>query len=429
MHTVHASLLSPGVNLTCVRTDKFKTGCLSINLISALRRDTAALNALFPRVLRRGSEGHPDMESIASALDELYGANIEPSVRKKGELHCAGFYADFPDDLYLPDGGNLLEKTVSLLGEMLFSPVMQGDCLRADYTEGEKKNLIDDIRAVINDKRSYATDRLLEEMCSREAFGINRLGREKEARDITQESLTSHYREQVANSSIEILYCGSAEPGRVESALRSALQRLPARTGAKLPGSEIILYPPPDSPRSITEELDVSQCKLAIGFRLGKAMAAAPDYPAMMVFNTIYGSGATSKLFRNVREKLALCYYASSAIDKHKGIMLVSSGIDYSNFGVALDEILAQLGHVKNGEISDWELLSAKRAVTTSIRSAMDQPSGLLELYFDSSVSAVRYDPLNLCEMIETVTLGRVVETASGSSKQPPKSSRTRYIS
>ena len=250
-------------------------------------------------------------------------------------------------------------------------------------------------------------------MCSREAFSVNRLGGEKEAQAITPQSLTAHYQEQIANSAMEILYCGSAEPKRVESALLSALQSLPARVDTKLPESEIILYPPKDSPRRFTEELDVSQCKLVVGFRLGKAMTPPLDYPAMMVFNSIYGSGATSKLFRNVREKLALCYYASSVIDKHKGVMLVSSGIEFSNFEIALDEILAQLEHVKNGEISEHEMLSAKRSITTSIKSAMDRPSGLLELYFDSLVSPVQYRPDELCDMIEAVTHDRVIETAS----------------
>ena len=418
MHTVHANALSPGLNLTCVRTDQFKTGCLLINLITALKRETAASSALLPRVLRRGSKEYPDMDSIAAALDELYGANIEPIIRKKGELHCTGLYADFPDDKFLPTGGSVLEKTASLAGEILLSPAMHGDSaqsglLREEYTEGEKKNLIDEIRAGINDKRGYAVDRLLEEMCSAEAFGVNKLGGENEAQSITSESLTSHYHNQIANTNIEILYCGSAEPQRIETALRSALQNLPERTDINLPKTQIILRPPHSSPVRINETLDVSQGKLAIGFRLGKAMAGTPDYPAMMVFNAVFGSGVTSKLFRNVREKLALCYYASSMIDRHKGVLIVSSGVDFSNFEVALEEIYTQLGCIKSGDVSDWELLSAKRSVTTSIKSAMDRPSGLLELYFDNSISEESYDPEKLCEMIETVTLDRVIETAS----------------
>ena len=412
MHTVHTRSVFPGIGLTCVKTDKFKTGCLSINLISSLRRATAASAALLPQVLRRGTKELPDMERIASALDELYGARIEPTLKKKGELQCIGFYADFPDDRFIPEAGGVLEKTISLTGGMLLSPVMRGNLLLEDYIDSEKKNLIDDIRAGINDKRGYAIDRLLEEMCANEAYGINKLGSEAEARAITPESLTAHYHEQLKNSRIEIFYCGSAEPERVESALRSALLGLSERSGINTPQTEIVLYPPDNSPKIIKETLDVSQGKLAVGFRLGKAMKDAPDYPAMMVFNAVYGSSVTSKLFLNVREKLALCYYAGSALDKHKGVMIVSSGIDFSKYQTALDEIIAQLGHIKNGDVSDIELLSAKRTVITAIKSAMDRPSGLLELYFDSLIAAERYDPEKLCEMIEKVTPDNVVETA-----------------
>ena len=414
MHTIHASSISPGINLTCVQTDKFKTGSMSLNLITGLRRDTAASSALLPQVLLRGSKELPDMERVASALDDLYGARIEPIVRKKGELHCIGFYADFPDENFIPGGGDVLEKTASIAGELLLSPVMANDLLKADYIESEKKNLIDDIRAAINDKRGYSMDRLIEEMCAGEAFSVNRLGSEAGARDITPETLTTHYHDQIANSHVELLYCGSADPARIENALSSALQGLALHGNLSIPETEIILRPPDGIPKRYTETLDVSQGKLAIGFRLGRAMEKEPDYPALMVFNAIYGSGVTSKLFLNVREKLALCYYASSMLDKHKGVMIVSSGVEFSNFEVALEEILMQLKHVKNGEISDWELLSAKRSLITSIKSAMDRPSGLLELYFDSSISAVPYDPEKLCDMIEAVTIDRVVENTSG---------------
>ena len=78
-------------------------------------------------------------------------------------------------------------------------------------------------------------------------------------------------------------------------------------------------------PRYVEEQMDVSQGKLVMGFRLGECMEE-PDVAAIHVFNSVYGSGSTSKLFMNVREKLSLCYYASSSVDTHKGLMLISSG-------------------------------------------------------------------------------------------------------
>ena len=413
MHTVCTNTIYPGVDLTCIKTEKFKTGCLTLNIICGLSRETASSNSLLPHVLRRGSSELPDMERIAAALDELYGARIEPMIRKKGELHSIGFYSDFPDDRYIPGGKSVLEETTALVGGMLLSPDIQDGLMRADYINSEKSNLIDDIRAGINDKRGYSIDRLLEEMCDGEQFGVNKLGSEATALEITPESLTAHYRSIIENSRIEAFYCGSAEPGRVESALRSALSVLPGRGTPTSPKTEIILRPATETPRRFTESLDVTQGKLTAGFRLGKPMEN-PDYPSMMVFNAIYGSGVTSKLFLNVREKLSLCYYASSILERHKGVMIVASGVEFSKFDAALDEILAQLANVKKGDVSDWELTSAKRAVVTAIKSSMDRPSGLEDLYFDSRVAAFPYDPGKLCENVEAVTLDSVVEIASG---------------
>ena len=413
LHTVHTVNVFPGVELTCIQTDKFKTDSLSINLISGLSRDTAAHSALLPRVLRRGSKYLPDMEQISGALDNLYGARVEPIIRKKGELHCIGFHVDFPDGRFISESQYLLEETVSLAGGILLSPDMRDGLLRQDYVDSEKKNLIDDIRSIINDKRSYAVDRLLEEMCSEEAYSIHRLGRIEEAQTIDTHSLTQHYHQRLSDSKIEIYYCGANDPSRVKAAIESAFSDLSKQSFTVSPQTDIILYPPNDAPKRVSEALDVTQGKLVVGFRLGKAMSDNPDYPAMMLFNAIYGSGVTSKLFVNVREKLALCYYASSMLDKHKGIMLVSSGVEFANFEIALEEILTQLDHVKNGKISEEEMRSAKSGAITSIRSSMDRPSGLLELYFDGSVSAMQYDPDKLCEKIEAVTISQIIDTAS----------------
>jgi len=360
------------------------------------------------------------MERLSGALDELYGARVEPTVRKKGELHCIGFYADFPDDRYIPAGESVLERTAALMGGVMLSPVMKDGLLLADYVESEKNNLIDDIRAAINDKRDYSTIRLIEEMCAGEAFAVRKLGGEEEARAITPESLTRHYYSIMADSRAEAFYCGSAEPERVASALRDALmsqhtalgQGAAPGQGVPAPKTQVLLYPKTDAPRRFTESLDVTQGKLAVGFRLGKAMER-PNYPALMVFNSVYGGSVTSKLFLNVRERLSLCYYASSVIEKHKGLMIVASGVEFSNFDTALDEIFAQLEHVKNGKISEWELTSAKRYVITSIKAAMDRPGSLEDLYFDRTIAPVPYDPAELCDAIEAVTLDQVVESAA----------------
>ena len=80
----------------------------------------------------------------------------------------------------------------------------------------------------------------------------------------------------------------------------------------------------------------MTQGKLAMGFRTG-IDAWDEDYPALMLLNAVYGGTTTSKLFLNVRERLSLCYYASSGLMKYKDVMLVSSGVEFSKVGQAQD--------------------------------------------------------------------------------------------
>jgi predicted Zn-dependent peptidase len=413
MHNVTRGEIAPDVSLTCVSTDKFKTGCLSVNFITGLERKNAAMTALMPRVLRRGGGRHGDMREIADALDGLYGARIEPAVRKKGELHCVGLMADFVDDDFLPKGENVLEKAAQLLGELLLSPKTRGGLLTHDYVDSERVNLINDIRAGINEKRVYALNKLLENMCSDEAFGTNRLGTEESARAITAKALTRRYQDLIAGSRVEAFYCGAASPQRVTDALTEALSSMPRRGDIQGPCTDVLLGPPKPAPRRFAEALDVQQSKLAIGFRLGNCMKA-PNYPALMVFNAVFGGSVTSKLFMNVRERLSLCYYASSSIDKHKGVMTVSSGVDFEKADEARGEIYAQLEAVAKGDISDWELRSAKQAVITSVRSAMDAPFGLEELYLDHAIASIKFEPDELAALAGAVTREEVAEIAAG---------------
>ena len=104
------------VFLTYLPASKFKTSVLSAHLVTPLSKETASANALLPAVLRRGTMRCPDMESLSAALDTLYGAQIDYTVRKKGERQCIGFVASVIDDAFAPAGEKLLEPVADLLG-------------------------------------------------------------------------------------------------------------------------------------------------------------------------------------------------------------------------------------------------------------------------------------------------------------------------
>lgn len=411
METVRTELI-PSVWLTALRSDKFKTGCLSINLLTQLKRETAAFNAVLPFVLRRGTRFHPDMQTIAAELDSLYGTGVEPIVRKIGEIQCIGFYASFPDDKYLPAGSEAFEKAANLSCEMLLAPNTRGGLFLPAYVESEKEKLLELIRSRVNEKRSYAHFRLLEQMCCYEDYAVSRFGTEDTAESIYYQKLTKYYHSLISASPVEIFYCGSMEASKVADTLSDALSGMTRGEINYDIGTDIRMNAVEDKVRSFVDEMSVTQGKLVMGFRLGECMEE-PDLAAIYVFNAVYGSGVTSKLFMNVREKLSLCYYASSTVDTHKGIMLVSSGVDFDKVDEAKSEILAQLEAVKSGDISDEELEAARRSVASDLRACLDSQGELEGFYLANTIDGLEFSPDELAALVCDVSREDVIKIAS----------------
>lgn len=401
--------LLPGVYLRVFQTDKFKTDYLSLSFVRPLTANEAPHAALLPSLLLRGTRSYPDIRSISTFLDAHYGASIGTMVRKKGEIQTTGFYADFLDERLLPAGEQVFEPMMDFLGELLFCPCMENGLFSPDAMEGEKRNLLDTIDWTLNDKRSYAVTRMLETMCKDEAYGIPRLGTREAAEAITLQSISDYYRDLLAHSRLELFYMGHRKPDDVAAALAKMLAPLPRDCFVPLP--EVGCGSCGET-RTVEEVLDVTQGKLCMGFRSG-ITSASPRYPAFILLNAVFGAGPTSKLFMNVREKMSLCYYASSSINSFKGIMIVSSGIEFANYELAKSEILRQLDACVQGDITDEELENARRSVLSSFRASLDSPGRMEDHSLSCAINGKDVEIEALMAQIAAVTPAQVQEAAA----------------
>ena len=328
------------VFLTYLPARKFKTSRLTVNLITGLERAGASANALLPAVLRRGTVRCPDMESLSAAMDTLYGATVDSVVRKKGERQCIGFAADFIDDAFTPHGERLLEPVAELLGELVCDPVTFHGRFVPEYFDSEKTNLLEAIRSLINDKRDWADSRLLRALCAGEAYAIPRLGDEETVDRLQALKVYDQYRQMISTAPMEIIYSGSADLERVRLALAAAFATLPREEVRAISAAEPHIGR--ETVQYVEDAMDVTQGKLGMGFSCGSS-----DMPALLMGNTLFGGSSNSKLFLNVREKLSLCYYASSSYARSKNIMTVSSGVEQKDYDRAMEEIARQLGFNK----------------------------------------------------------------------------------
>lgn len=396
--------IKENINLHYVHTKKFKTTTFSIYIQRPLTREETTLNSLLSMVLRRGCPGFEDTKILSRHLDSLYGTAFSTTVRKKGERQvlCANF--QFVNDKFLDDDIDIFDEVLKLAD----SAILKQEAFSEEYVNQEKENLKQQILSVVNDKRSYATKRCIEIMCKDEAYGISKLGYIEDLDKIDKHTLYNHYKNVVLKSPVDIFVNGDVDIDSVSRKLEIMFANI---------NVECVLPSPSDVKRNvaevknITEEQQIVQGKLSIGFRTN-VYVNDEDYPAMMMYNSILGCGIFSKLFNNVREKLSLCYYASSSVDYMKGIMLINSGIEVANFQKAYDEILVQMEDIKKGNISDMEMSAAVLGTVNSINSTSDNPFVLDDYYLSKTISGKMITLEEVAESIKKVTKEDVMKVA-----------------
>lgn len=404
------SELLPGVFLHSVTTSKFKTGCFSMNFLRPHGKKEASLNALLPSVLLRGTEQHPDIAAISGALDELYGATLGSLVRKKGGVQMTGLYCDYIEDCYVPEGEAVFARAAEFAGEVLLCPKLENGVFCDLSVQGEKRNLINAIEGQKNDKRSYLVQQLIRQMFRGEEFGVPRLGEIEDVEKITPEGLYAHYRNVLATSCVEIFYMGGKTHAEAAEVFRKVLKELPRSA----PFTE---YTVGDIKKKTSEvethtlNMEVTQGKLAIGLRTGCGVEEEA-YPALMLLNIVLGAGITSKLFVNVREKRSLCYYASSSLDKYRGIMLISSGVEFDKLDITCEAILQELDACKRGDIADEELKNAKRLALNALETMMDAPGRLDDFYLGMAICPKMLGVEALIEAIRELEIPQLVAAA-----------------
>ena len=399
--------LFPGIQLRCFPDQRFKHGCLSVQVVRPMCSQEAAQNALLPAVLLRGSADHPDLRDITLRLDELYGASIGTLVRRIGDYQTTGFYASFMEDRYAMEGDTILAPLIAFLQELLLEPALENGVFRRDYVDSEKRNLVSTIEAQRNDKRAYAMEQMVKRMCKGDSFGIPRLGEISQVESITPESLYAHYGKILAQSRIDLFYVGAADPQQVAqlvTGMFAGVERcyIPLPSQAPFGGGEQGVY---------TEQMEISQGKLCMGF-VTPVTIRDVDFVPTQLLNLVFGGGMTSKLFMNIREKQSLCYAIGSGYHGSKGILTVSAGIDSHMDGVVKEQIMEQLEACCRGEITREELTAAKKALCSGLLATHDSPGSIENYYATAALSGLRLSPEAYIRATEKVTAEQVAAAA-----------------
>lgn len=409
MNNILREKISEGINFTYIPEKKFKTTVVSFSMFTPLSKSEVSKNALLPNLLSHSCKKYPNLKDISIKLESLYGASVNSSLSKLGDCQVINLCAEALSGKFAYENPSNTADLTNLLCEMIFEPNLEDGKFKEENLELEKRQLIEDILSEMNDKKAYASRRCEEIMFENDKFGINILGTIEEAKNLSSEQVTKAWEDLLKSAHIEITVIGKASYEAIISEFKNRfakINRQPQemlKTKVKEKAEEI---------KEVTENMDVSQCKLVMGLCAGTAYPDK-DTPAMMVMNALFGGTAQSKLFLNVREKLSLCYYCSSRYNKAKGVIFISSGVEKGKLKEAKKEIINQLKEVKVGNFAESDLAETKMYLSQNMESISDSLSSLASWYISQSFLGEMKSPEELIKEISEVKREKVIEVAN----------------
>lgn len=403
--------LKKGIKLHMIKTDKFKTNLIAVFLTTKLTRENVTKNALISTILRRGSKTMKTQEDISKQMEEMYGASFDCGLDKTGDNQVIKFYVETINDNFIPQHREeLLKTSIEKILEIVFNPYIENNGFNQEYYEQEKNNIKQKIAGKIDNKARYAIDRCIEEMYKDEAFGLYKFGFKEDLEQINAQDLYTYYKELINTCKIDIFVSG-----KIDDKIKTIIEE--NENIKKLQERENEYIVPKIEKKEnkkeniVTESMEVTQGKLILG--LDVTLNDENQKYTTLIYNSLLGGDANSKMFQNVREKAHLAYVASSSYMRYKNNIFINCGIEISNYEKALGLIRKQIEDMKNGAFSNEELENSKQGIIASIKTIDDEQDTEIMYYFGQELTKSKISLEEYIERIQNVTKQDVIDVAN----------------
>lgn len=403
--------IKKGIKLHTIKTEKFKTNLIAIMLTTKLNRENVTKNALVPAVLRRGTKNLTTQEEINKKLEEMYGASLDCGLDKTGDNQVLKFYIETVNDEFLPqEAENMLKISLEKIFEFVFNPYLENGCFKKEYVEQEKENIKQIIDGKIDNKARYSLDRCIEEMYKDKPYGLYKYGYVEDMKNINEKNLYEYYQQLINECKIDIFVSGIIDE-ETENIIKNNENIIKLKDREPQYNEPEIIAKRTEKENDVQESMDVTQGKLIIGMDLD----IDDDNLRfdVMIYNSIFGGSANSKLFQNVREKASLAYTASSSYYRFKNNIFINCGIEIKNYEKALEIIKQQIEDMKKGDFTDEEVENAKKGIIASIKTIDDEQDTEITYFFSQELSKSKCNIEQYMQRISEVTKDRVVDVAN----------------
>ncbi len=300
----------------------------------------AGLSHLLAAVLTKGTRQR-NSQAIAAWVESLGASLSVDSAADHFEVGLRCVAEDFPELL-------------QLLAEILRDPSFP----EAEVAR-ERELMLQAIRAQQERPFNLAWDQVRQALYRDHPYALPGLGRLETVGSLTREDLLAYHSTYCRPEGMVMAVIGPEPPetmaAQVEAVLGDWVSAGPPAPDPNLP------LPSLEKPQLLKLSQPTQQTTIVLGFRGSPASSA--DYPALKLLATYLGSGLSSRLFVELRERGGLAYEVSAffATRRDPAPFVAYLGTAAENTPVALERLQAEIQRLHDTLLSSEEVGMAQR--------------------------------------------------------------------
>lgn len=241
-----------------------------------------------------------------------------------------------------------IDTSMDILADMVFEPRLSKEDM-----ELERRVVLEEIAMYEDSPEDVVYDLFTKAVWGDTPMGRPILGEEEALFSITPESMREYMKSHYTSKSIVI-----AAVGKLSEDFFDKLEKYFG--GRTVSDNAVGFEPAVYVPTRVTAERDFEQIQLVVGFN-GIDVMDESVY-SLLVFNNIFGSGMSSRLFQNIREKHGLVYSIGAGHSAYMGTGTfdILAATTPENLEQVSELIEAEIKKIKEIPLSDDEIHRAK---------------------------------------------------------------------
>ena len=383
MTTMRLTTLPSGLRVASHAMPDLQTAAVGLFADVGSRDEPEPLNGiahLFEHMVFKGAGGRSARE-ISEAIEEV-GGDLNAATERDATSFTASVMAEH------------VTLAVELIADMI---------LRPHFTEAELEREKDVVFQELAEARDTPSDTVFDQLWSAafdgQPLGRSILGEEPSISRVSVADLHAwrdlHYRGQ----DVSLVAAGRVDHDQLVALAEQHFSTLPPRPKVAYPAAQFV-------GGTRLGRHPTEQAQLTLGFPA--PCDTAPDYYAARLFSDILGSGASSRLFQQLREDRGLAYSVSSSLHPYAdtGLFYIHAATARSQSAAAL-QLIEEVVRDAPATITQRELDRVRTQARAGLLMSLETPWGQAHYVARQlSVHGRLVDPAEVVERLQAVTLG-----------------------